>query len=160
VETLLQNVCNLDKCHKLFHLLTVGRNIIPCQENNVFPPALRTRGIPESAWTWMVKKRTPVHIRNQPQLSLSHSHTITLLTEAHSHNDSISKLKYWHDRTNYSYIFRIIFITRSSNKCQNAQWDALVSNGGFCSWHNIHTKLLVLSHHKLKLSSSVLCFVL
>ena len=48
---------------------------------------------------------------------------------------------------------------RISNKCPNAQWDALVSKGAIRCCCVFQTDILVLSHHQLKISRYLLCFV-
>ena len=113
----------------------------------------------ENSEKWACKKEVslspPLSLPPSPSLPLS----LPSLSLSHRQNDSLSKVKYRHDRRNYSYISRIIFIMRISNKCQNAQWDILVSNGGFCCHCIFQTDMLVSSYRQLKISSSFLCFV-
>jgi hypothetical protein len=120
----------------------------------MFPPALRTRGTWSQDKPRWQKEHSCPHQKTTPVLSPP-----TSISLSHRQNDSLSKVKYRHDRRNYSYISRIIFIMRISNKCQNAQWAVLVSNGGFCCHCIFQTEMLVSSYRQLKISSSFLCFV-
>ena len=147
---LLQKVCTFDKYHKLFQLLRVEINTTSLPGKSTCSPLHWEQGESRTRINRDSKENTPAHIRNQPQFSLSHAHTHTML---------YFKVKYRHDRTNYSYISRIIFIMRISNKCQNTQWDALVSNGGFCCCCVFQTKMLVSSYRQLKISSLFLYLV-